>query len=155
MDYICGWVVDGWMRELYDWLLFLFPICFFGLNSQVRVSLAIPPKVSQQCSGPQPLRSLLPLPLRPRFVNVGLRHFQSCACLVSQLCPTLCNPMDCSPPDSSVCGILQARVLEWVAIPSSRGSSQPRDQTWSSCIAGGLFTTEPPGKPDSWFTILY
>ena len=48
---------------------------------------------------------------------------------VSQLCPTLCDPMECNPPGSSVHGILQARVLEWVAISSSRGSSQPRDQT--------------------------
>ena len=45
--------------------------------------------------------------------------------LVSQSCPTLCNPMDCSPPGSSVHGILQARILEWVAIPFSRGSSNP------------------------------
>ena len=44
-----------------------------------------------------------------------------------QLCPTLCNPMDCSLLDSSVHGILQARILEWVAVPFSRGSSQPRD----------------------------
>ena len=44
-----------------------------------------------------------------------------------QSCPTLCDPMDCSPPGSSVRGILQARILEWVAMPSSRGSSQPRD----------------------------
>ena len=67
-----------------------------------------------------------------------------------QSCSTLCNPMDCSPPVSSVHGILQARILEWVAKPSSRGSSQPRDQThisYVSCIAGGFFTTEPPGKP--------
>jgi len=48
--------------------------------------------------------------------------------------------MDCSPPDSSVCGIFQARVLEWVAISFSRGSSQPRDWTRVSRIAGGLFT---------------
>ena len=47
--------------------------------------------------------------------------------LVTQSCPTLCNPMDCRPPGSSVHGILQARILEWVAMPSSRGSSQPRD----------------------------
>ena len=52
-----------------------------------------------------------------------------------QLCPTLCNPMDCSPPGSSVHGILQARILEWVAMPSSRGYSQPRDQTRVSCIS--------------------
>ena len=48
--------------------------------------------------------------------------------------------MDCSPPGSSVHGILQARLLEWVAISSSRGSSQPRDQTQASQIAGGFFT---------------
>ena len=48
--------------------------------------------------------------------------------------------MDCSPPGSSVHGILQARILEWVAIPFSRGFSQPRDRTWVSCIEGGLLT---------------
>ena len=48
--------------------------------------------------------------------------------------------MDCSPPSSSVCGILQARILEWVAISFSKGSSQPRDQTWVSHIAGRCFT---------------
>ena len=60
--------------------------------------------------------------------------------LVTQLCPTLCNPVDCSPPGSSVHGILQARILEWVAISFSRGSSPPRDQTRVSCIAGRFFT---------------
>ena len=50
-----------------------------------------------------------------------------CVCVCVCLCPTLCKPMDCSPPGSSVHGILQARILEWVAIPFSRGSSQPRD----------------------------
>ena len=49
--------------------------------------------------------------------------------LVTQSCLTLCDPMDCSPPCSSVHGVLQARLLEWVAMPSSRGSSLPRDQT--------------------------
>ena len=49
-------------------------------------------------------------------------------------------PMSCSPPGSSVHGISQARILEWVAIPFSRGSSQPRAQTWVSCIAGRFFT---------------
>ena len=51
---------------------------------------------------------------------------------VSQLCPTLCDPMGCSPPGSSVHGILQTRKLEWVPIPSSRGSSRPRDRSWVS-----------------------
>ena len=59
---------------------------------------------------------------------------------VAQSCPTLCDPMDCSLPRSSVHGIFQARVMEWVAISFSRGSSQPRDQTWVSCIVGRRFT---------------
>ena len=61
-------------------------------------------------------------------------------CLVTQLCPTLCDPMDCSPPGSSVCGTLQARILEWVAIPFSGGSSRPRDGTQVSWIASRWFT---------------
>jgi len=59
---------------------------------------------------------------------------------VSHLCPTLCEPMDCSLPGSSVHGISQARILQWVAIFFSRGSAQPRDQTWVSWIAGRFFT---------------
>ena len=54
-------------------------------------------------------------------------------------CVQLCEPMDCSLPGSSVCGILQARILEYIAMPSCRGSSQPRDQIWVSCIAGIFF----------------
>ena len=52
----------------------------------------------------------------------------------------LCDPMDCSLPCSSIHGIFQTRVLEWVAISFSRGSSQPRDRTWVSCIVGRRFT---------------
>ena len=64
-----------------------------------------------------------------------------CVCvLVTQSCLILCNHMDSSPPGSSVHGILQARTLAWVAIPFSRGSFPPRDQTRVSCIAGGFFT---------------
>ena len=59
--------------------------------------------------------------------------------LVAQLCPTLCNPTDCSPPGSSVPGILQVRILEWVAIPFSRRSFEPRNRIWVSCIAGRFF----------------
>ena len=59
---------------------------------------------------------------------------------VTPWCLTLCNPMDCSPPGSSVLGILQARILEWVAISFSRGSSRPRDQTLVSCIVILLVT---------------
>ena len=61
--------------------------------------------------------------------------------------PTLCDPMDCSLPGSSVHGIPQARILEWVALPFSRGSSQPRDQTQVSHIICDSLWAEPPGKP--------
>ena len=67
---------------------------------------------------------------------------------VSHSAASVCDPMDCNPPDSSsVHGILQARILEWVAIPFSKGSSQLRNQTQVSCIAGRFFTTEQYGKP--------
>ena len=64
---------------------------------------------------------------------------QRCAaCLVAQSCLTLCDPMGCSLPafHSSVHGILQTRILQWVAMPFSRGSSQPRDRTQVSRVAG-------------------
>ena len=70
----------------------------------------------------------------------GWRKCGACACLVTQSCLTLCNLMDCSLPGSSVHGILQARILEWAAIPFFRESSWPRDWTYASCIAGGFFT---------------
>ena len=63
------------------------------------------------------------------FVYVG------CVCLVAQSCPTLCDTMDCSPSGSSVHGILQAKILEGIAMPSSRGSSWPKVQTWVSCVS--------------------
>ena len=68
-----------------------------------------------------------------------------CVCvLVIQSCPTLCNPKDCSLPGFSVLGILQARIMEWVAIPFSRGSSQPRDQSWVSCLLQWQADSLPP-----------
>ena len=88
-------------------------------------------------------------------VNIGMRvrvrvcvRARVCACVCAltcahaqslQSCPT-CDPMDRSPPGSSVHGILQARLLEWVLMPSFRGSSRPRDGTCLSCIAGTFFT---------------
>jgi len=72
----------------------------------------------------------------------------TCAC--AQSYPTFCDPMDCSLPDSSVHGIVQASILEWVAISPSGASSQPGDQTHilgGPHTAGGLFTTVLPGKP--------
>ena len=72
---------------------------------------------------------------------------EACHCLVAKSCPALCNPMDCRPPGSSICGIFQAGILECIAISFSRGSSQCRDQTCISYLAGGFFSSEPPGKP--------
>ena len=67
--------------------------------------------------------------------------------MVSKSRPTLLQPHGYSPPGSSVWQISQARTLEWAAISLSMGSSRPRDQTQVSCVAGGFFTIEPPGKP--------
>ena len=70
----------------------------------------------------------------------------SVLCSVIQLCLTPCNPMDCSSSGSSVHGILQVRILEWVAMPSSRGSSQSRDRTQVSHMQVDSLLSEPPGK---------
>ena len=68
---------------------------------------------------------------------------------VAQSCPTLCDPMDCSPPGSSLHGILQARVLEWVAISFSRESSDAGIKPGSPAFQADALTSEPPGKPQS------
>ena len=81
------------------------------------------------------------------FLSLGTSCSSS---LFAQLCLTLCDPMDCSLPGSSVHGISQARTLEWVAISFSRGSSHPGNKTTplaSPELAGGFFTTPPPVKP--------
>ena len=70
-----------------------------------------------------------------------------CVCSVTQLSLTLCGSMDCNLPGSSLHMVFQARILEWVAISFSRESSWPKDQTSISCLAGGFFTTQSPGKP--------
>ena len=79
-------------------------------------------------------------------VNLFNEYGSAVLCLVTQSCPTLCNPMDRSPPGSYVHGILQARILEWVAMPISGGSFQPGDQTQVSPIAGGFFTLRHKGS---------
>ena len=84
--------------------------------------------------------------------NTGVDcHFLQCMKVkseseVAQSYSTLCDPMDCSLPGSSVHGIFQARVLEWVAISFLQGILRLKDQTWISCLAGGFFSAEPPGK---------
>ena len=79
----------------------------------------------------------------PSFSVTQLRCIHEIACVsaclcarsVAKSCLTLCDPVDCSPPGSSVHGIFQARILEWIAIAFSRGSSQPRDRTQVSCVS--------------------
>ena len=66
--------------------------------------------------------------------------------LVTQLCPTLCNPVDCSPPGSSIHGILQARILEWVAIPFSRDLPDPGIKPRSPSLQADSLLSEPPGS---------
>ena len=74
------------------------------------------------------------------LVRKRKRKWKKVKVLVPQSFPALCDPMDCSPPGSSVYGIFQARIMEWVAISFSRGYSWLRDQTQPSCIAGRFFT---------------
>ena len=104
----------------------------------------LPPRVELSCSF---LRKTI-------IFRVWSATLTSLACVCAQSCLTLCNPVDCSPPGSSVHGISQARILEWVAISSSRGFSRPRTQTHVfclSCTAGRFFTIKPSGKPQLHF----
>ena len=78
--------------------------------------------------------------LRPRNRKLLAQENEKSESVSYSVESTLCDPMDCSPPGSSAHGILQARILEWVAFPFSRGFSQPRHQTQVSCIAGRFFT---------------
>ena len=75
--------------------------------------------------------------------------YRNIAAKSRELCPTLCDPIDGSPPGSSVPGTLQARTLEWVSISFSKGSSRPRDRTCVSCIGRGTLGSEPAGMPSA------
>ena len=78
-----------------------------------------------------------------------------CACVFScSVASDSADPMDCSPLCSSVYGIIQAKILEWVVFSSSRRSPWFRDQTVSPGLTGGFFTTEPPGKPRRTFVAM-
>ena len=76
--------------------------------------------------------------------SLHAQYYMYCCCLVAKSHPTLCDPMNGSPPGSAVYGISQARKLEWVAISFSRGSPRPRDQAWVSSLAGGFLAAELP-----------
>ena len=89
---------------------------------------------------PGPIESLSPTTcLKLLHCHSRLYGFVKKWGVAAQSCPPLCNPLDYSPAGSSVCGISQTRILEWVAIPFSMGSSQPRDGTRVSCVASRLF----------------
>ena len=88
------------------------------------------------------------------FKGLSLPHACTSAKLL-QLCSTVCCSMDYSPPGSSVHGIFQARILEWVTIPFSKRSSWPWHQTWFSCIAGGFFTIWATRKTGVWHMTGY
>ena len=77
--------------------------------------------------------------------SVGLDN----RCMHAKLCPAVCDPMDCSPPSSSFHGILQARVLQWVAIPSSRRSSDPRTEPRSPALQADSLPSEPARPPSA------
>ena len=141
---ICSWSTMSYLPLLFPCLYFL--LCnanfhhsykstssiIFREPPQVLILIWHPPSV---CAHTSLECNFLSLPLPP--CAESLRSW-----------PTPCDPMNCSPPGSSVHGILQARVLEWVAISSSRGSSQGLNLClWSPVLAGGFFTTlTPPGK---------
>ena len=72
---------------------------------------------------------------------------ESVKVLIPQPCPTLCNPMGCRPPGSSVHGILQARIIEWLPFPSPGDLLDPGIKLVSPALAGRFFTTEPPEEP--------
>ena len=123
-----------------------------GASHGRRVSWS--PSFTQHCSPGSPgAATLIPPPTRNMtfyschqnaisgFKEDALGKLVSVVCvLVTQSCPTVCDFMDCSPLGFSVHGILKARTVEWVAIPFSRGSSRPRDQTQVSHTAGRFFT---------------
>ena len=101
--------------------------------------------------GPHRALSRVPCAIQQMLIS---HLFDACMLSPSVVFSSL-RLLDCILPGSSVRGILQARILEGVAIPLSRGSSSSRYQTRISCVAGGFFTTEPPGKPTYYQLCLY
>ena len=116
-----------WLRDFH----FNYAICLNTLNSSFKVKGIQRWYFVEACPANIPIKPCL---------------LYCCCCLIAKLCLTLCDPTDCSP-GSSVHGISQARILEWVAIFSSRGSSRPRDWTCVTCIGRQIpYLTEAPGK---------
>ena len=122
-------------------MMIFYLVCFiffyFIFSAPILFSLCFPSSSSLFCCS---FSSLYQVQQKSFYIHIPFTYG-------AQLQPTLCNPLYCSLPGSSVHGIFQARILKWVAISSSRGSSQPRDQTYVSCMTGRFFTAEPLGKP--------
>ena len=127
------------------WNWFSFYIRFFILSVSLCPVLEDTTPLMDELTGEEDAGSLIfVFPKEPRtvlFTKLTLKKILSkclqgfcCCCLVTKSCPTLCSPIDCSLQGSSVHGIFQARILEWVAISFSRRSSQPRDWTHIFCI---------------------
>ena len=84
---------------------------------------------------------------KPVYVGMFVNMVDESESEVAQSCPTLCNPVDCSLPGSSLHGLLQARILEWVAISFFRGSPHPGMEPGSPSLQAGALNSEPQGKP--------
>ena len=132
-----GYTVHGILQaRILEWVVFLFSKGSSQPRNRTQVS-----QIAGRFFTSWATRAVLWLPYTCIFLLLILPFLNLLICvLVTQSCLTLCDPMDCSPVGSSVHGILQARILEWVAISFSRGSSEPRDQTQVSCIVGSFFT---------------
>ena len=139
-----GALVANFGKELF--IYFFFCHCAFGIVSR---NLLLNPRLRRDVVedgtlrvDQTPLGQIQPAPLSSLHSALGflLEVPYSRSLCYNLVGPTLCHPMDCSPSGSSVHGILQVIILEWDAIPFSRGSSQPRDQTQVSCIASRHFT---------------
>ena len=92
--------------------------------------------------------------IQPQWSSQTESPFHIHCVLVAQSCPTLCDPMDYSLPGFSVHGILQARILEWIAIPFSRGTSKPRVEPWSPALQADSLPFELQGSPINILLIL-
>ena len=121
---------------LYSWnnsiSTFLFYVLWFQTNT---TSLLWPPEWEDVSVVPTDPNKSSKCKTSPNFMSL----WKHCESVIVQSYPALCNPMDNSSPGPSVQGIIQARILEWVAIPFTRGSSCPWDLTWVSCTAVRFF----------------
>ena len=142
---ICGAAEALWpsVTQMQELFIHTFPfICLVFLL--VHVSLKVNKNLSE-CDKSQDLN--LPVPRRRVSVKGGREH--SVLGLVTQSCPTLCDPVDCSPPGSSVHGIFQAKMLKPVSMPSSRDLPDPGIKSKSPTLQADSLLSEPPGKPST------